>query len=570
MQPDFTSNKNPLQDRNLYIIISVTLIAIMGGQTIAPILPDLTDVFAVSPREIELVMTVFFIPIGIATPILGLLADRIGIRKVLVPSLLLFAIAGGCSSFANNFQDLLQWRFLQGLGAASLDSLALTMIAMLYRGKALTIAMSINASVIGISTAVYPLTGGILGGISWRYPFLLSVVAFPLVMLVLMVLKLPGKPSSQQKTSLKVYLGNTWSSVNNRSVLALLLAVCALFVIQFGAFLTYMPILAGVNLGASGLFNGLLLASMSLSLALVASQLGWLVKKVSEITLIKIAFIIIAIALILTPTINNAMLLIIPGILFGIAQALILPSSQALLAGLAADNARAGFMAVNASVQSLGQALGPFFAGISFGLWGIKGVFWATAGISLLTCGLFSWMLIPKRDKESLELRAKTGVSEPSVTILKRPHSTPVTATSLQTPSAPPEIYHPTYQSPSDFPTILQQLSAKLIHQTTDTIIELSNSSILIHLGKSNDRLSPDVDLSDFPHAAVVSRVHADIRIERDKYYIRDMASANGTYINKYPLLPGNWYQLRSGDRISFGKEDLVAFEFEISPKVSH
>ncbi len=397
MQPDFTSNKNPLQDRNLYIIIGVTLIAIMGGQTIAPILPDLTKVFGVSPREIELVMTVFFIPIGIATPILGILADRVGIRKVLIPSLLLFAVAGGFVSFAQDFQTLLGWRFLQGLGAASLDSLALTMISMVYRGKALTMAMSLNASVIGISTAIYPLMGGALGGFSWRYPFLLSVVAFPLVMLIFMVLKLPQKPTTQQKNNLKVYLGNTWNSINNPSVLALLLAVCSLFAIQFGAFITYMPILAGVNLGASGLFNGLMLGTMSISLALVASQLGWLVRRVSEITLIKIAFIIIAIALSITPTIHNAWLLIVPSILFGIAQAFALPSSQALLAGLAADNARGGFMAVNASVQSLGQAVGPLMAGISFGLWGMQGVFWVTAGISLATFALFNFLSTPRR-----------------------------------------------------------------------------------------------------------------------------------------------------------------------------
>ena len=573
MQSDFTNNKNPLQDRNLYIIIGVTLIAIMGGQTIAPILPDLTTVFGVSPREIELVMTVFFIPIGIATPILGLLADRVGIKKVLVPSLLLFAMAGGFSSFAHDFQTLLGWRFLQGLGAASLDSLALTMIAMLFRGKALTTAMSINASVIGISTAVYPLTGGLLGGFSWRYPFLLSVVAFPLVMLVLMVLKLPQKPSTQQKTSLKVYLGNTWNSINNRSVLALLLAVCSLFAIQFGAFLTYMPILAGVNLGASGLFNGLLLGSMSLSLALVASQLGWLVKRISEITLIKIAFLIIAIALLITPTVNNAILLIVPGILFGIAQALILPSSQALLAGLAADNARAGFMAVNASVQSFGQAIGPFFAGISYGLWGMQGVFISSAVLSLSTFGLFSFLLIPKHEPRTVspESQVETGVSsvqyEPPVNIVKRPQPTEITATSPLTALAAPQVYRPAYQSSSDFPTILQQLSAKLIHLTTDTIMELSNTSVIIHLGKPNDRIPPDVDLSDFPHSAVVSRIHADIRIERDQYYIRDMGSANGTYINRYPLLPGNWYHLRSGDLISLGKQNLVAFGFEISPR---
>ncbi len=397
MQPDFTSNKNPLQDRNLYIIISVTLIAIMGAQPIAPILADLAKVFDVSSNDIQLVMTVFFIPMGIATPILGILADRVGIKKVLVPSLLLFAVAGKCSSFAQDFQILLVWRFLQGLGAASLDLIALTMISMMYQSKDLKTAMSLNASVIGIGTAIYPIMGGALAGFSWRYPFLLAVSAFPLVMLVLMVLKLPQKPSGSQNSDLKTYMQNTWHAINNPAVLGLLLAIGSMFVIQFGAFITYIPILAGVNLGASGLLNGLILTSMSVSLVVVASQLGRLARRTSEITLIKVAFIIVAIALSITPTIHNAWLLIVPSILFGVGQALAIPCSQALLAELAADNARAGFMAVNASVQSLGRAVGPVIAGICFGLWGMPGVFWVTAGISLATFALFNFLLTPKR-----------------------------------------------------------------------------------------------------------------------------------------------------------------------------
>ena len=589
MQPDLTSNKNPLQDRNLYIIISVTLISIMGGATIAPILPNLAQVFDVSPREIELVMTVFFIPIGIATPILGILADRVGIRKVLVASLLLFAIAGGCSSFAQDFQTLLRWRFLQGLGVASLDFIALTIISMMYRGKALTTAMSLNASIIGISTAIYPVLGGALTGFSWRYPFLLSVVAFPLVMLILMVLKLPQKASGSQNSDLKIYLQNTLHSINNSAVLGLLLAIGSIFAIQSGAFMTYIPILAGVNFGASGLLNGLILASMSVSLAVVASQLGRLARRTSEITLIKVAFIIIAIALSITPTIHNVWLLLVPSILFGLAQALAIPSSQALLAGLAADNARAGFMAVNASVQSLSLAIGPLMAGISFGLWGMQGVFWATAGISLATFALFNFLLTPKREITPPLTQPATTVTEvvsqpktvanivspePTTTVnhlTPQPTQAREHSTFAKTPPIKPSITQPAYDAYSDSPTILQRQSARLIHLPTNKMVELPNNIPLIHLGKPNNYTPPDVDLSLFPNSRVVSRRHADIRVEGDRYYIQDLGSSNGTYLNRYPLLPGNLYKLRFGDRVSFGKGDLVTFIFQISsPEMLH
>lgn len=397
MESDLTSNKNILQDRNLYIIVCVTLTAIMGGPTIAPILPKLAIVFDVSSSDIQLVMTVFFLPIGIATPFLGILADRIGIRKVLVPSLLLFAIAGGCSSFAQDFQTLLGWRFLQGLGVTSLNFIALTMISMLYQGKALTTVMSLNVSIIGVGTAIYPVIGGALAAFSWRYPFLLAVSAFPLVMLILIALKLPKKNNGGQNSNLKIYLKNTWHNLNNPAVLGLLLSVGSIFAIQSGAFMTYLPILAGVNFGASGLLIGLILASTSVSLAVVASQVGKLAQWSSEITLIKVAFGITAIALLMTPTIHKAWLLIIPSILFGVAQALAIPSSQALLARFAKDNARAGFMAVNASVQSLSQAAGPLIAGLSFGLWGIQGVFWVTAGVALATVILLHFLLAPTK-----------------------------------------------------------------------------------------------------------------------------------------------------------------------------
>jgi MFS transporter, ACDE family, multidrug resistance protein len=388
----FTSPKTPLHDRNFYIIVSLTLVEIMGGSTIGPILPALSKVFDVSPGEIQLVMTAFFLPIGIATPILGIIADRIGVKKVLVPSLLLFAIAGSCCASAGDFQTLIQWRFLQGLGSASLNLVSLTLISRLYRGKALALAMSINVSAIGVSTAIYPIIGGVLAGFSWRYPFLLATIAFPLLLLVLMVLKLPRQSSGSQNIDLRIYLQKVWHSISNTTVIGLLLVIGVMFLIQSGPFITYVPILAGVNFGASGLFIGLVLASMSVSLGLVASQLGRLTRHASEITIIKLAFLIAAIALSIIPLIDRAGLLFVPSILFGAALALVIPSSQTLLAKLAIDDTRAGFMAVNASVQALGLGLGPLMASIFAGLWGMHGVFWATAGLAVATFALFHFL----------------------------------------------------------------------------------------------------------------------------------------------------------------------------------
>jgi FHA domain len=111
--------------------------------------------------------------------------------------------------------------------------------------------------------------------------------------------------------------------------------------------------------------------------------------------------------------------------------------------------------------------------------------------------------------------------------------------------------------------TQLQQITAQLVHVQSDTEIELPQNLSVIHMGKPNDRIPPDVDVSGFSNSEIVSRIHADIRVEADAYYIEDAGSSNGTYINNLPLLPGNRHRLRPGDRISLGKGDLMTFLFQ-------
>ncbi|MDX2229030.1 MAG: FHA domain-containing protein [Leptolyngbyaceae cyanobacterium bins.349] len=113
--------------------------------------------------------------------------------------------------------------------------------------------------------------------------------------------------------------------------------------------------------------------------------------------------------------------------------------------------------------------------------------------------------------------------------------------------------------------TQLQQQTARLLHTQTNTTLELPQNLTVIHMGKPNDRIPPDIDVSGFPNSEIVSRIHADIRIEGDAYYIEDVGSSNGTYINNLPLPMGNRHRLRPGDRISLGKGDKVTFLFQLS-----
>jgi hypothetical protein len=116
----------------------------------------------------------------------------------------------------------------------------------------------------------------------------------------------------------------------------------------------------------------------------------------------------------------------------------------------------------------------------------------------------------------------------------------------------------------SAFATQIQLQSARLVHLQSNTSIELPQHLSPLHIGKPNREIPPDIDVAGFAHSEVVSRIHADIRIESGHFFIEDVGSSNGTYINSIPLRPRHQHQLRSGDRIALGKGDLVTFLFQL------
>ncbi len=134
-------------------------------------------------------------------------------------------------------------------------------------------------------------------------------------------------------------------------------------------------------------------------------------------------------------------------------------------------------------------------------------------------------------------------------------------------PAAPPAIVEakpePVVVIAAPVATQLQQAGYQLVHLQTSKILELPPHLAVIYLGKPNEQSPPDIDVSGLPCAEVVSRIHASIRVEGDSYYLEDLGSANGTYINHNGLAKGNRHLLRAGDRISLGKGDLVTFIFQ-------
>ncbi len=379
---EMTENQSKLyRDPNLQIVFVVTLITVMGVSSISPAFPVIQEAFGISKPTVGLLIVVFTLPGVLFTPVLGVLADRFGRKKILVPSLLLFGIAGSACFFARDFNLLLTLRFLQGIGAASLGSLNVTIIGDLYSKRQLATAMGYNASVLNIAVPAYLIIGGAMASLAWYYPFALSIIAVPVGILVLTSLKSP-EPKNQQ--DFKQYLSSAFQSIKNKQVLGLFSLTLFTFVILFGTYLTYFSLLlGGEKFHASPLLIGVITSSMGLTTAATSSQLGTLTERFSEKTLIKVAFVIYAVTLLVIPFVHTIWLFLVPTVIFGIAHGVNLPSIQTLLAKLAPIEYRAAFMSLNGMVLRLGQTLGPLVMGAIFLIGGFEGTFFVSAGLSV-------------------------------------------------------------------------------------------------------------------------------------------------------------------------------------------
>lgn len=90
------------------------------------------------------------------------------------------------------------------------------------------------------------------------------------------------------------------------------------------------------------------------------------------------------------------------------------------------------------------------------------------------------------------------------------------------------------------------------------TEFRLVNEESTIGRWDADNGVFPDIDLDAFDSDAKVSRRHARIKRANGQYFIEDLGSTNGTYVNRgRRLLPGNVEVLKDGDEVIVGKTFL-------------
>ncbi len=139
-------------------------------------------------------------------------------------------------------------------------------------------------------------------------------------------------------------------------------------------------------------------------------------------------------------------------------------------------------------------------------------------------------------------------------------YSRPVSVTSL---GIPPVNFEAENVQPSaiEKSSVSGVAHASLVIERGDvpgTEFRLVNDESTIGRWDADNGVFPDVDLDAHDSDAKVSRRHARIVRNNGSYFIEDLGSTNGTYVNRgRRLLPGNAQLLGDGDEVIVGKTFL-------------
>jgi DHA1 family bicyclomycin/chloramphenicol resistance-like MFS transporter len=156
-----------------------------------PALPGMVDAFATDTARVQLTISAYLLGFSVFHLACGPLADRFGRRPVVLVGLVLYAAATVACALAETVEQLIAFRFVQGIGACVGPTLGRTIARDLYGPQGAARALALIAMIMALAPAVAPTLGSLMLEIlPWPWIFL-SLAAYSLLVAIIVGVKLP-------------------------------------------------------------------------------------------------------------------------------------------------------------------------------------------------------------------------------------------------------------------------------------------------------------------------------------------------------------------------------------------
>lgn len=157
-------------------LVFSTLMELLDVTVVNVAMPHMMGNLGASFDDIGWVITAYSVAIIMVLPISGWLGQRLGRKNYYVASIILFTLASFFCGHAKTMDELVLFRFLQGLAGGGMSPTAQAILIETWPSEDLGMAMAM----FGMGAVLGPLIGPVLGGyitdrFSWRWCFYINV-----------------------------------------------------------------------------------------------------------------------------------------------------------------------------------------------------------------------------------------------------------------------------------------------------------------------------------------------------------------------------------------------------------
>jgi YNFM family putative membrane transporter len=197
-----------------------------------PLLPLLSRSFGATAFDVGLTITAPTVAIALTAPFIGRLADRVGLRRVIVGSVWTLMIATALAATSTSLRQLIFWRFIQGIATPGIFASTVAYIHEVWpathAGRATAAYMS--------GTVLGGFTGRAVGGVvaedfSWQASFAALAILTAAVAAALSMWLPPEPPPSARHRAPRAGASGSLSGLmrNRRLVATCAVGFCILF-----------------------------------------------------------------------------------------------------------------------------------------------------------------------------------------------------------------------------------------------------------------------------------------------------------------------------------------------------
>src|SRR5215210_1766138 len=360
------------------VLLLASCLSVLGAVLLAPVLPRIQDAFADTPGVEALTPIVLTTPalvIGLTAMIAGRIVDRVGRKRLLVVSLVVYAVVGTAPLWLPSLQLIVVSRVLVGLTEAAIMTCCTTLLADYFHGSQREKYFGLQVVFTTVAATIFFGVGGALGAANWRTPFWLYVVSLPLAVAAAKLIWQPA-PRAQAAARTEKLPPLPWRQLRTPVLVTLLGGlVFYVLIVQLSFKLDSIGVESTATIGAAS-------AIASLGTAVGAFLFGRLAK-LGPAVLVPLAFALSGVGILGLGLASALPVVIASAVVTGFGNGLLLPSLLTWALSALGFEQRGRGTGVWTSALFIGQFVCPL---VVLALTGVIG----TLGSALVVLGVIS------------------------------------------------------------------------------------------------------------------------------------------------------------------------------------